>query len=82
LLQFLPDPKTWFGRVLAGPGIKLAPFTPDIAIDASHLPGTLHGDPADRLIVATARHLGLPIVTRDARILAYARQGHVAAIRC
>ena len=41
--QFLPDPKAWFARVMAGPGIRPAPFTPDIAIDASHLPGDVHG---------------------------------------
>jgi PIN domain nuclease of toxin-antitoxin system len=82
LLQFLPDPKTWFARMMAGPGIRSAPFTAEIAIDASHLPGTLHGDPADRLIAATARHLGLSIVTRDTRLLSYSRQGHVAAVRC
>ena len=80
--QFLPDPKAWFARVMAGPGIRPAPFTPDIAIDASHLPGDVHGDPADQMIVATARQLGIPVVTRDSRILAYARRGHVAAIRC
>jgi PIN domain nuclease of toxin-antitoxin system len=80
--QFLPDPKTWFARVMAGPGIRPAPFTPEIAIDASHLPGEVHGDPADQMIVATARHLGIPVVTRDARILAYARRGHLAVIRC
>ena len=82
VLKFLPDPKSWFARVMAGPGIQPAPFTPEIAIDASHLPGDMHGDPADQMIVATARQLGVPIVTRDARILAYARGGHVAGIRC
>jgi PIN domain nuclease of toxin-antitoxin system len=81
-VQFLPDPKAWFAKVMAGPGIRPAPFTPDIAIDASHLPGDVHGDPADRIIVATARQLSIPVVTRDARILAYARQGHITAIRC
>jgi PIN domain nuclease of toxin-antitoxin system len=80
--QFLPDPKAWFARLMAGPGIRAAPFTADIAIDASHLPGDVHGDPADQMIVATARQLGVPIVTRDTRILAYARRGHVSAIRC
>jgi PIN domain nuclease of toxin-antitoxin system len=80
--QFLPDPKAWFARVMAGPGIRPAPFTPDIAIDASHRPGDVQGDPADQMIVATARQLGVPVVTRDPRILAYARRGHVAAIRC
>jgi PIN domain nuclease of toxin-antitoxin system len=80
--QFLPDPKAWFARVMAGPGIRPTPFTPDIAIDASHLPEDPHGDPADRLIIATARRLGIAVVTRDARILAYARRGHLTAIRC
>jgi PIN domain nuclease of toxin-antitoxin system len=81
-LQFLPDPKAWFTRVMAGPGVRTAPFTADIAVDASYLPGEVHGDPADRLLLATARHIGVPIVTRDSRILAYGRHGHVATIRC
>ncbi|MGH7059238.1 MAG: type II toxin-antitoxin system VapC family toxin [Stellaceae bacterium] len=81
-LQFLPDPKTWFARVMAGPGIREASFTPEIAIDASFLPGSLHGDPGDRLIVATARHLGVPIITRDRRIIAYANEGHATAVLC
>lgn len=81
-LHFLPDPKTWFAKVMAGPAICEAALTPGIAIDASHLPGSLHGDPADRLLIATARHLGIPIVTRDAKIIAYAGQGHVEAVPC
>ena len=81
-VQFMPDPKTWFARVMAGPGIRRASLTPEIAIDASFLPGGLHGDPADRLIVTSARHLGLPIVTRDRRIICYGRDGHVQVIPC
>jgi PIN domain nuclease of toxin-antitoxin system len=81
-LRFLPDPKTWFARVIAGPGIREAALTPEIAIDASYLPGDLHGDPADRLIVTTARHLGVPVVTRDHRIIDYSRGGHVQVIPC
>lgn len=81
-LQFTPDPKTWFVRALTAPGLRLAPLTPDISIDASHLPGELHGDPADRLIIATARHLGAAIVTRDRKILDYAAAGFVGAIAC
>ena len=82
VLQFLPDPRTWFARVMAGPGIREAPITPDIAIAASFLPGSLHGDPGDRLIIATARHLGVPVVTRDEKIIAYAQGGFVGAIAC
>lgn len=81
-VQFLPDPKTWFARFMTGPGIRPADFTPGIAIDASHLPGELHGDPADRLIIATARHHGLPIVTRDRKIIAYGERGFVSVVPC
>lgn len=80
--DFQPDPKTWFQRFLSGPGIREVAFSPDIAIDASYLPGELHGDPADRMIIATARHFGLPIVTRDSRIIAYAEAGFVGVIPC
>ncbi len=82
VLHFLPDAKTWFAKFVAGPGIKLASITPDIAIDASFLPGDMHGDPGDRLLVATARHLGMPIVTRDQKILRYAEDRYVAVIGC
>jgi PIN domain nuclease of toxin-antitoxin system len=81
-LQFLPDAKTWFTRLMSAPSIRAAPFTPDIAISASSLPEPLHADPADRLLIATARHLGFPIITRDQKIEAYAVLGHVKMIRC
>jgi PIN domain nuclease of toxin-antitoxin system len=81
-IVFLPDPATWFARFMAGPAIKAAAFTADIAIAASWLPEPLHGDPADRLLIATARHLMIPIVTRDTRIIAYAAAGHVNVIPC
>lgn len=81
-LQFWPDPKTWFARMMTMPGIQEAIITPGIAIDASYLPGDFHADPMDRLIVATARHLGLPIVTRDQKIIAYAEAGFVNVIPC
>ncbi len=81
-MTFLPDPATWFARVLAAPSIRLAPFTPGIAIAASHLPEPLHGDPADRLLIATARALAVPIVTRDSKIIAFGAAGHVAVVAC
>jgi PIN domain nuclease of toxin-antitoxin system len=81
-LTFLPDPKTWFARFMTGAGIKEAPFSSGIAIEASWLPGELHGDPGDRLIIATARTLQIPVITRDSKILDYAHNGHVIAIAC
>lgn len=81
-VPFHPDPKSWFQLFMAYPGVRLTPLTPDIAIESSHLPQPLHSDPADRLLIATARALQIPIVTRDSRILNYARAGFVAAIAC
>lgn len=80
--RFQPSPWIWFDDALRLAGVRLTELTPRAAIEAAFLPGELHGDPADRLLIATARHLGAPLVTRDARILAYARQGHVDAIPC
>jgi PIN domain nuclease of toxin-antitoxin system len=81
-MVFDPDPRLWFDALMAKPIFRPAPFTPEIAIAASFLPGTFHDDPADRLLVATARDLNVPIVTRDRRILAYAEAGHVGALAC
>lgn len=81
-LDFLPDAKTWWTRILARPGIRLVPLSPEIALDSSFLPEPLHADPADRLLIATSRHLGMPIATRDARIAAYAEAGHVSVLAC
>ncbi len=81
-LRFLPDPKAWFSKVMAAPGIRKAAMTPDIAVDASYLPGDLHGDSADRLLIATARHLRIPLVTRDTKIIEYAKQGFMQVVPC
>ncbi len=67
---------------MAAAGVKAAPLTPDIAIASSHLPGGPQGDAAEGLPIATARHPHAPIVTRDRKIMAYSRQGHVRAIAC
>ena len=80
--SFAPHPKSWFTRFMAGPAIRPAPLTADIAINATDLPEPVHGDPADRLLIATARYLGFPIVTRDRKITDYAKLGHVAVIPC
>jgi PIN domain nuclease of toxin-antitoxin system len=80
--QFLPDPKTWMWRFLEQPGVRVADLTPDITIDSSFLPEGMNSDPADRPLVATARALNVPIMTRDAAILSFAAAGHLRAIGC
>jgi PIN domain nuclease of toxin-antitoxin system len=62
----------WFDQALAYPGVRLLDLTPQIAVESTQLPGVFHRDPADQIIVATARVYNCPIVTLDARILAYA----------
>ncbi|WP_203434333.1 hypothetical protein [Nitrosococcus halophilus] len=64
---------------LAAPELGLATLEPDILIDSSRLPGAFHGDPADRIIAATARDLGACLLTRDGKILEYAARGFLAA---
>jgi PIN domain nuclease of toxin-antitoxin system len=73
-------PLDWMMAILDGIGFRIEPVAPIIAIDAGSLPGDIHGDPADRIIVATARHLGCPLLTTDRKILDYAAAGHLRAI--
>ncbi len=61
----------WLGQALAYPGIRLLELTPTIAVESTQLPGEFHRDPADQIIVATARVHNCPIMTLDEKILAY-----------
>jgi len=72
--------RMWVAQALSKPGIAVAPLTPEIAIESVHLPGEMHGDPADRMLVATARVLGARLVTKDAQLIRYSRQRHVRAL--
>ena len=68
----LPLPsERWLDTALAYPGIRLLPLTPAIVVEAYRLPEPFHKDPADRLVVATARVHDLTLLTEDAKILAY-----------
>jgi PIN domain nuclease of toxin-antitoxin system len=66
----------WIEEALERMRVAVAPMDPTIAVDAVDLPGWQHGDPADRLIVATARRLDAVLVTADTAILTYAAQAH------
>ena len=74
------DVGSWIDSVVSLPGIRLMPILPTIAIDSVRLPGVFHADPADRMIIATARYHGLPLLTADRAILEYAADGHVGVI--
>jgi len=72
-IRLAKDCLAWVQEALSAPGTSLVPLTPEIAVESSRLPGEFHGDPADRILVATARLLGATLLTRDERILAYGK---------
>ncbi len=65
-VEFDRPVEEWLERGIAQPKIRLSPLTPAIAAASVSL--EMHGDPADRLIVATALCLGMPLVTSDRKI--------------
>jgi PIN domain nuclease of toxin-antitoxin system len=75
-------PQRWFARILAIRNVLLTELSPDILIAASFLPGTPPKDPADRILLATARDLAATLVTRDREILAYGERGNVSVLAC
>jgi PIN domain nuclease of toxin-antitoxin system len=64
-------------EALAYPGVELLGFTPEIAVEANNLPGDFHRDPADQILVATARVYQCPLVSSDGSIRRYP---HVATV--
>lgn len=61
---------SWLERAVAPPLVRVVPIGPAIATEVAALPEGFHRDPADRIVVSTARVLGLPLLTLDARIRA------------
>jgi PIN domain nuclease of toxin-antitoxin system len=74
--------ESYVERAFQLPGVRIAALTPEIAVRSSFLPGDLHEDPADRMLVSTAIILGLRLVTRDKRLLDYGAQGFLAVMAC
>jgi len=79
-LKLGADVMRWVSEALAKPGVRLAPLEPEIAVESTRLPWEMHADPADRILVATARHLGATLVTADRALLELARNGHFRAM--
>lgn len=79
-IRFHQGLRIWVESALAKPGIRLQGLTPSIAIESTRLPGDFHPDPMDRILVATARELDIPILTADAAIIAYANRDYVKAV--
>ena len=67
----------WFAQALNYPGVQIIELTPEIATESTRLPGEFHRDPADQIIVATARVMKCKLITSDEKILNYS---HVKTI--
>ncbi len=76
------SPKDFFYEFLRRSQARLLDLTPEVLIDASFLPGRIHKDPMDRILIATARSNGLNLITSDKSILNYGRDGHVKTMAC
>jgi len=70
-LQLNIPVEEWLSEALQYPGIQLLDLTPKIAIESTQLPGTFHRDPADQIIVATARIFDIELLTADRKIRDY-----------
>jgi PIN domain nuclease of toxin-antitoxin system len=71
-LRLSLDPALWLERAARAPGIQALPVTRDVLIQSTRLPGALHGDPVDRILLAHAQLGGLSLLTCDRLIVDYA----------
>lgn len=79
-IQLAVPLRDWVDAALAAPGIRLTNLDAAAAAESTLLPGNPHGDPADRLLIATARTQSIALATRDTQIIAYAKLGFVRVV--
>lgn len=70
----------WLNESLQAPAPTVELLSPEIAVESCHLPGGFRSDPADQIIVATARVTGATLMTRDRRILDYGVAGYLNTV--
>jgi PIN domain nuclease of toxin-antitoxin system len=71
----------WLKNATSAPGISIYPISPEVAYESTILPGNFHGDPADRMIVATARINNGTLLTFDKEIITYSQYGYVKILK-
>ncbi|WP_229805307.1 type II toxin-antitoxin system VapC family toxin [Saccharospirillum salsuginis] len=70
-LALTMDVEDWLEVAAEIDGLRFEPVDNEVAVQSTRLPGDFHKDPADRMIVALARHINAPLVTADEKIRAY-----------
>ena len=76
------DAVSWFQDAVDMIGAQTADVSLQALVVSSFLPRPVHNDPADRILIATARENDLTIITRDRAILSYGAAGHVRTLAC
>lgn len=71
----------WVKEAIERPGVRITELSPEVMVESNELPGDFHGDPADRMLIATARVYRATLVTRDKAILDYAKKGFIRAVK-
>ncbi|MFH2114799.1 MAG: type II toxin-antitoxin system VapC family toxin [Spirochaetota bacterium] len=71
--------RDWLEKATRMPGLSVIQLDAEIAADSCFLPGGFHGDPADRLIAATARSRDATLITFDQALLDYGKEGWIRA---
>ena len=79
-IDFFQPITQWVERALSLPYIRIVELQPQISIESCNLPDNFHGDPADRIIVATSRILDIPLITMDNQILKYSKNSNLKII--
>ncbi|WP_201411655.1 type II toxin-antitoxin system VapC family toxin [Mesorhizobium sp. J8] len=81
-LPFIKSPLAWFEGFVKAGAASVEGIDSELLVESSFLPGAVHNDPTDRIIIATARSRNLEIITRDRAILAYGAAGFVKTVPC
>ncbi len=79
-ISFGTDIREWVLKALSAPGLKIEAVGPDVALESTLLPEGFHGDPADRILLATAVHIGATLITHDKEILTYSKKYNFPAL--
>jgi PIN domain nuclease of toxin-antitoxin system len=72
----------WFRQTMDIMTAAMSELTVDILANSCELPGSPPSDPADRILIATAREASMVLMTRDKQILAYSAAGYVRTMVC
>ena len=79
-LALSPSVGAWVDRAAEQPGLSFVPIDRIALLASTQLPGVIHGDPVDRILIATASGAGIPLVTADRAIVEYARSTKAVSV--